>query len=153
MSVSFYRPPPRTGGSAPVNALQASGEDRVIATSNSVTLTVGVGAGLVVNQSGNTILGLPTRTVQTGPSAVNISQQDTIVLVDAQTSGGSVNLPDASTLSSGRHFIVKCTGYSGSNAVTLGTRGGDIDGGNTLQITESHAAVCVVTDGSDYWIV
>ena len=150
---AFYSPPPRTGGNAPTNALRASGEDRVVASAQSVVLTVGVGQGLTVNSTGSTILGMPSRTIQTAAATQNISIQDTIVFVDAQTSAGTVSLPDASTLNAGRHFIVKDTGYSATNAITLSTRGGQIDGGATLTIAESHAAVCLVSDGSNYWIV
>ena len=153
MGFSFYQPPPRTGGNSPTNTLQASGQDRVIAATQSVTLTVGVGQGLTVRSDGSTILGLPTRSVTTGNTTQNVSIQDSIVLVDTSTSGGQVDLPDAATISAGRHFIIKDLGGADTNTLILGTRGGNIDGGATLSIGESHAAVCLVCDGSDYWIV
>ena len=152
MSVFFYRPPVRTGSEAPSNALQASGSDRVIASLDSVVLTTGNGQGLTVNSVGATILAVPARSVSTSNNTVNVSIHDSVVLVDASSGSGTVNLPDASTVNAGRSFLIKDTGSAATNSVTLGTNGGYIDGANSLTINEAHVAVTVVCDGSNYWI-
>ena len=152
MSNFFYRPPVRSGSEAPSNALQASGSDRVIASLDSVVLTTGNGAGLTVNSVGATIMAVPTRTVSTGNQTINMSQHDSVVLVDTSAGAGTINLPDASMVHAGRSYTIKDKGGATLNGVTLGTNGGQIDGGDVLEIAEEYAAVTLVCDGADYWI-
>ena len=152
MSVFFYRPPVRTGSEAPSNTLQASGSDRVIASLSSVVLTTGTGQGLTVNSTGATIMAVPARSVTTGNTSINMSLQDSVVLVDTSGGSGTINLPDASTVNAGRSFLIKDKGDAGTNSFTLSTNGGDIDGGASITINEAHVAVTLVCDGTNYWI-
>ena len=96
----------------------------------------------------------PLRSVANTDSPVTCGTADQFILVDASSGSVVVNLPSAATAGSGRSYHIKSKGSHGGNTVTV-TRAnaghGNIDGGASIAL-ENFSAVCVISDGSNWWV-
>ena len=96
----------------------------------------------------------PLRSVANTDSPVTCDTADQFILVDASSGSVVINLPSAATAGSGRSYHIKSKGSHGGNSVTV-TRAnaghGNIDGGASIAL-ENFSAVCVISDGSNWWV-
>lgn len=94
---------------------------------------------------------LYTATLST--TSTTISDEASMYLITASTSGASATIPSASTFSAGVQLVVKNSG--GTNAFTLKTSGGSIDAaasGTGVELSP-YEAVTLVSDGTDFHLI
>ena len=78
---------------------------------------------------------------------------DEIVGVNA-AAAATVTLPDAATLRSGKQFkIVDESGAASTNAITVDTAGGNINGSTSTTISTDHGTLTVYSNGTNYFIL
>ena len=135
------------------SALRVDGSERVKAGTDSVELTTGAGQGIKVTSAGAAVFALPSRSVTNTDSPVTVAASDCVVFCD--TSGGAITakLPNAGAINAGRVFFIADTGNAGTNAITVETLGGTIDGGSSVSISEDNAVLQVISDGTNFKIV
>ncbi len=94
---------------------------------------------------------LYTATLST--TSTTISDQASVYLISASTSGATATIPSASTFSAGVQFVVKNSG--GTNSFTLTTSGGSIDAaasGTGIELSP-YESVTVVSDGTNFHLI
>lgn len=75
-----------------------------------------------------------------------------IVLVDATNNAADIRLPQATGREGFMYWIKKID--SSANAVVVTPVGAEtIDGAATQTLSSQHEVICVVSDGSDWWII
>lgn len=135
------------------SALQVDGSERVKAGTDSVELTTGTGQGIKVTSAGAAVFALPSRSVTSTDSPVTVAASECVVFCDTSAGVITVKLPDASEISAGRVFFIADTGNAGTNAITVETLGGTIDGDSSVTIGEDNAALQVISNGANFKIV
>lgn len=127
---------------------------RIDAQPTTVDLTVGAGQGLTVNADGKTIMAVPFRSVDSDDSPVTLAAADAVIAVD--TSGGAVtiNMPNPTTVESGRNFTIIDTGSAGTNAITVAdsTSSSLINGQNSQTIDQNRGSFGVFCSGAE-WLI
>jgi hypothetical protein len=86
--------------------------------------------------------------ITTVTSNTQLTDLDSVVLVNANSGAKTITLPDASTVT-GKQLKIKKTDAS-ANAVTVA---GTIDGAVNYSLTAQNDYVCVVSDGSNYFVI
>tara|TARA_B100000519_G_scaffold177983_1_gene167973 strand:- start:748 stop:1269 length:522 start_codon:yes stop_codon:yes gene_type:complete len=114
-----------------------------------ISMSVGSGEGLTIHSSGAATFATPLRTVSANDT---LTTNDGIVMLD--TSGGAITLtlPAASTIESGRMFLLKDSGSAGSHAVTVQCASSTIDGDGSITINENSVGVSLFSDGTNWFI-
>jgi len=91
-------------------------------------------------------------------SSISLNSSQHIVAIDTFNALGSVtlSLPNASTLPSGKHYVIKDEGGNANNRniiLSCSVFGQKIDGSNTLTITSPYAAVNIYCDGTSKYFI
>jgi hypothetical protein len=91
-------------------------------------------------------------------SSISLNSSQHIVAIDTFNALGSVtlSLPNASTLPSGKHYVIKDEGGNANNRniiLSCSVTGQKIDGSNTLTITSPYAAVNIYCDGTSKYFI
>jgi hypothetical protein len=84
-------------------------------------------------------------------SAVTVTLNDWLLLVDTSAGAVTVTLPTPSA-AIGRCFEIKRT-TGGGAALTVETPSGTIDGAPTASIPTQYVALIFYSDGTDYWLI
>lgn len=84
-------------------------------------------------------------------AATNIANVDLAVFANAAAGGFTITLPAASTATVKPHTVKKVD--STSNAVTVASSGGTIDGSTTAVITTPYLSLTFVTDGTNWNVI
>lgn len=111
---------------------------------------------------------LATKTISPSGSALSYDMSasssgaasgHTVIICDNEPGGAKahaigITLPDPSEITDGRVFWLKCP-YAGSNAVTVTPDGSGvkIDGASSFVIEQDLAAVKIISDGSNWWVL
>jgi hypothetical protein len=91
-------------------------------------------------------------------SSISLNSSQHIVAIDTFNALGSVtlSLPNASTLPSGKHYVIKDEGGNANNRniiLSCSVPGQNIDGSSTLTITSPYAAVNIYCDGTSKYFI
>ena len=91
-------------------------------------------------------------------SSISLDASQHIIAIDTFNALGSVtlSLPNASTLPSGKHYVIKDEGGNANNRniiLSCSVSGQNIDGSNTLTITSPYAAVNIYCDGTSKYFI
>jgi hypothetical protein len=81
-------------------------------------------------------------------ASTQLTDLDSVVLVNANSGAKTITLPDAGTVA-GKQLKIKKTDAS-ANAVTVA---GTIDGAVNYTLSAQNDYVCVVSDGNNYFVV
>jgi hypothetical protein len=91
-------------------------------------------------------------------SSISLNSSQHIIAIDTFNALGSVtlSLPNASTLPSGKHYVIKDEGGNANNRniiLSCSVFGQSIDGSSILTITSPYAAVNVYCDGTSKYFI
>jgi len=91
-------------------------------------------------------------TVQSISSAGTINMNSGLqVLVDVSAGGFTLTLPSAGSVE-GKILKIKKKNNS-TNVLTLDTASGNIDGASSIQLESGFAAVNIISDGTDFYVI
>lgn len=133
------------------NALSISTTSGDLYWTNSAGNSVQITSGGAVITSPGTVTALEATAVNTN---VTISPSDTfVVLLVDTTSSRTIDLPLASTVATGRIYIIKDkSGLSNTNPVTVARQGSDtIDGATSYSLASNYGAKMYIGDGVSSW--
>lgn len=112
------------------------------------TIGLGSGGNGVGSGTESDILVKGIRTVTTNTNVSNLT--DYTILADGTSNTVTVTLPSAST-NEGQIFVIKAVNIT--NAVTVATSAGNIDGSSTFPFTLTNQSITVQSDGLNYYII
>jgi len=127
------------------------------------------GGNLYYNNNSGTAIQITTgSSLNTGALALNVWEihelagnltltgAESYVFIDTDTSSGrTINLPPASSVTGGRYFVIKDkTGDANTNNITISPNGSDtIDGAaSSTTISSSYGSLIIVSDGVSAWL-
>lgn len=109
----------------------------------------GGGGGGSSSSSGNLVV---VGSIAAADSPHSLQTTTECLLVDTTAGAVTVNMPSPATCG-GRIFYIKNTGGGATNNVTLSISSGSIDGASSLTMNNDFAAVTLVSDGANYFIL
>lgn len=115
--------------------------------------TVVAGKGIYFFATGETLtFNAGLRDVETITAASDTLDSDNdVVFADTSSNNITLNLPAAAD-NGGLELVVKKT--SAANTLTIVPSGAEtIDGQSSIEITTQYTALCLVSDGSNWWII
>jgi trimeric autotransporter adhesin len=147
---------PNNAFSGPSNLfVQAGSTDLAIGTfaANAVHI---IANGNVSITDGITVTGNNRVSIQfeiaTKNNAYTLTTTDYTILANANTTPFTLTLPSASTIGTGRQYVIKKIDAT-ANAVTISTTSSQlIDGASTYTINTAYSGVNLQSDGSNWWI-
>ena len=130
------------------NELILTGNVRVIgqvSSSTAITSSVGKFDTIILGRSSTS-------------SSISLNSSQHIIAIDTFNALGSItlSLPNASTLPSGKHYVIKDEGGNANNRniiLSCSVFGQSIDGSSILTITSPYAAVNVYCDGTSKYFI
>ncbi len=138
---------------------ELDGEANLTFNGSILDLTGGMSASTYVSSStfygdGSNLTGVSSFSRRAVTSTITASITDRLLGVSASTAL-EIRLPGASTLTSGQYITVKDEGGNADvNSITILTSGSEtIDGGSSIVMESSFAAVTIYSDGTDKYFV
>lgn len=148
-SVQFQNVPTALTGASNANSVSTYNDDLYFTNGAGISVQITNGGSIV-----STPASLETLAVTSINSNLIIGPADTFVFIAVDTtSSRTITLPLASSVSTGRIYVVKdASGVCNDNPMTINVQGADtVDGDITLNLDSNYSATWFISDGVASW--